>query len=607
MKISKENRASNGWALRSLLLYPLGSLVAVVCFTIIFYAVSAQTIDTKGLKQTAGLREAAVSGSGYSSRNIVVYCPGNNSPQFRVGGSASGEMLWDPQQFLTITLGFGRFTFAQAKALDFAWDLVVGSGGQALAINLVYPLFRRMLLAHMETRPISIQAYTSVAFDGIAMGSFWTILRGSLPHSTSRTPRSARQRWSVYPTWRTLRGWFFWLGALSVLAYLLAFGKVLSLMTGYQAIADAVITPEGSTNLISVSDVLLRTDWLLVQDGSRVGLQDRFIVNNEDPNWAVVFDYALTYSDILTVLPQYRLRPPNDIIRCKTTYDERGERPINKDCVFFAAPLGEFGPVWSNITLNRTGTLHTTTLSTPLNITGWGLASSTDYMTSVGFDQLAVRMDYLYANTKCLPTADYEWGFSSLLLFTFRVASILFLLVLQSMAWLVYDRSRSDRLQHPINVYQDAFDIVQELKHHYGEELDAAGIKKKIRKNGASMSLDLEGLPESRHTERQRAGRRSGKRRIAVSWFRRNKDSKELLGATSTNPAQRHRFGGSQAAEETLALRPLFNRQTSSTIEIAAETADSEMHTGGDDAHHEHSTEQPAAAPYTRLDAYEGT
>ncbi|KAK5678089.1 hypothetical protein LTS10_009258 [Elasticomyces elasticus] len=518
-------------------------------------------------------------------------------------------MLWDPQLFLTITLGFGHFTFAQAKALDFAWDLVVGSGGQALAIALVYPLFRRMLLAHMEGRPVSIRAYTSIAFDGIAMNSFWTVLRASLLYSASRGPRSARQRCSVFSAWQTIRNWFFWLGALSVFAYLLAFGKVLSLMTGYQAIASAVITPQGSTNLISVSDVYWQPYWFVVQDGSRIGLQERYLVKDDDPNYDVLRNYAATNNFFFGRPGDFRFGSANDTLGCDGILTSSpGDVPTSNElCVFFAAPFGEPRGVWSNITLNQTGILQNTTLSVPLNITGLQYTPGEDSMTSVGVDEVAVPLDYLYKNTKCLPTADYEWGFSSLLLFTFCLASILFLLVLQSMAWYVYNHSRSDRLQHPINLYQDAFDIVQELKGRYGEELDVAGIKKKIRKDGASMSLDLEGLPESRHTERQRAGRRQGKVKSALARLRRKKDSRGVLVVTSAGPSRRDRFDDSLAAEETVALRPIYNRQTSSMTEVAASSADFEMHTGVIDAQHAQSSEQLAAEPYTRLHVYEGT
>ncbi|KAK4901333.1 hypothetical protein LTR27_001891 [Elasticomyces elasticus] len=589
MKISTRIRASDGSALRSLILYPLGSLVAVTCFTAAFHTVLTHT---DGLKDTSAPYP--------NSEKSDVYCPGSTSPQFTFRElSLPGGMLWDPRLFLTITLGFGRFTFAQAKALDFAWDLIVGSGGQALAVTLVYPLFRRMLLAHMEGCPVPMQAYKSIAFDGIAVVTFWNVFHGWPPH---RSPNGAGNRYSAFSARQRTRNWFFWLGALSVFAYLLAFGKVLSLMTGYQAIAGPVVTSEG--NLINVSDVFIRLDWFFVQDGSRIGLQDRYLVKPGDPNWTVLHQYAQTIEGSLS----YQFRSANDTLGCNNRWSGPPEdsQISNKSCVFFAAPLGEPEAVWSNLTLNRTGTLQTTTLSTPLNMTGVvtnRYGSDFFFTTSVGVDQVGITLDYLYKNTKCLPTADYEWGFSSLLLFVFCVASILFFLVLQSMAWLVYDRSRSDRLRHPINVYQDAFDIVQELKDAYGGDLDAAGIKKKVRKEGTIVSLDLEGLPESRHTERQRAGRVGSKARSALSRIRRKKDSKGLI-VTSTHSS---RFGDFTTVEETIALRPSFHRHTSSATEGAVSGAESPVHKGGNEAQRVQPSQQPAAAPYTHLNVYEGT
>ena len=37
---------------------------------------------------------------------------------------------WDPSTALSITLGAGQYTYPEAKAIDVAWDILVGRGGQ---------------------------------------------------------------------------------------------------------------------------------------------------------------------------------------------------------------------------------------------------------------------------------------------------------------------------------------------------------------------------------------------------------------------------------------------------------------------------------------------
>jgi len=134
--------------------------------------------------------------------------------------------------------------------------------------------------------------------------------------------------------------------------------------------------------------------------------------------------------------------------------------------------------------------------------------------TAVAVGGTSMEYGYLVKNAKCLPTSYYNWGFSSLLLFTFLLASLVYLVVLQIMALKLYEHSRSDRLRHPINVYQDAIDIARELSDHYGrhvDDIDCARMTTKLQLEHATMILDLDGLPNSRHAERELDRRNDGR------------------------------------------------------------------------------------------------
>jgi hypothetical protein len=200
-------------------------------FTIILYAVSGS--------------EGGISDGG--SNGVTLYCSGGGSVQFFDGSVASAKILWDSQLFLSITLGFGHFTFAQAKALDFAWDLLIGTGGQLGLMALVYPLFRRVFLSRMESRPLPGSVYTALVFDRISGTTVFALLGALFPARTTWHLRLPQRRFTRYwgmadqsshakhVTAKPLKlgHGLLYISVLFAMAYLLAFAKVLSLMTGY--------------------------------------------------------------------------------------------------------------------------------------------------------------------------------------------------------------------------------------------------------------------------------------------------------------------------------------------------------------------------------------
>lgn len=52
------------------------------------------------------------------------------------------NLSWDPALFISVTLGFGTFTFPVAKTIDVFWDLIVERGGQLLLVFLINPTIR---------------------------------------------------------------------------------------------------------------------------------------------------------------------------------------------------------------------------------------------------------------------------------------------------------------------------------------------------------------------------------------------------------------------------------------------------------------------------------
>ena len=133
--------------------------------------------------------------------------------------------IWDPQYVLTLTVGFGRMSFAIAKFVDLVWDVIVGHGGQALLIWIAYKVLTRYLVCLMEHDGVTTRTYTAVAFHTGSLEGAWMLMRDLARRKDFTIPRNLVMM--VY-----------------VGVYLLIFPAVISAMTSYAPIGDAYVTFE---------------------------------------------------------------------------------------------------------------------------------------------------------------------------------------------------------------------------------------------------------------------------------------------------------------------------------------------------------------------------
>ncbi|KAK4891031.1 hypothetical protein LTR27_010362 [Elasticomyces elasticus] len=213
----------------------------------------------------------------------VITCFANGRAHFQMPPSqfqdsyAKPRQAWVPSLFLSITLGFGNFTFSTAKGMDVVWDLVIGRGGQLVLATLTYPVVRRALSFCMEERPVSLELYSAIAFEhGFSLSTLRALClsRGC---TDRRKPapgvRTGKRRPFVYIA-------LFFLGT-----YLLAFPTLVSTMTGYQVTMKAyALEPNGGSNLVDVSALTAPT--IVVVDGQRIGLGDFYTATfDEELAW----------------------------------------------------------------------------------------------------------------------------------------------------------------------------------------------------------------------------------------------------------------------------------------------------------------------------------
>jgi hypothetical protein len=104
----------------------------------------------------------------------------------------------------------------------------------------------------------------------------------------------------------------------------------------------------------------------------------------------------------------------------------------------------------------------------------------------------------------CLPSKEYVWGFSSLMLFTFCMLTVVILLLLIILHYDAYSNSMADRYKLRISPYRDILDLAEELRVHYGEAevalMPAAELDKAMRKDPATTRLETATLHKTRAT-----------------------------------------------------------------------------------------------------------
>jgi len=102
----------------------------------------------------------------------------------------------------------------------------------------------------------------------------------------------------------------------------------------------------------------------------------------------------------------------------------------------------------------------------------------------------------------CLPSKDYVWGFSSLMLFTFCMLTIATLLLLAVLHYDAYFNSMADRYKLRISPYRDVLNLADELRAHYGEaevaSMPAMELDKAMQRDPATISLETATLHKTR-------------------------------------------------------------------------------------------------------------
>lgn len=129
----------------------------------------------------------------------------------------------------------------------------------------------------------------------------------------------------------------------------------------------------------------------------------------------------------------------------------------------------------------------------------------------------------------CLPSKEYVWGFSSLMLFTFCMLTIAVLLLLIVLHYDAYFNSMADRYKLHISPYRDVLDLAEGLRAHYGKaelvSMPARELDKAMQRDPATTGLETATL----HKTRAARWKQSSRKPRMPTWrrLRRNSEAAE--------------------------------------------------------------------------------
>ncbi|KZM27916.1 uncharacterized protein EKO05_0010306 [Ascochyta rabiei] len=164
---------------------------------------------------------------------------------------------WSNSGFFQITLGFGRLTFTQAKAIDVIWDMAIGRGGQGLLALLSWQTFVQHVTTSMEIQPVTFNTYRTIFLQN-----------ESLILAIPRIIRDFSRR-------RGLHSRSAMVFIVLTMMFVLIFPTLGSAMTGYSGNVEAYVPDSAGNNILFSS---FRPLYYVIHDGSRVNLTDDYEV-----------------------------------------------------------------------------------------------------------------------------------------------------------------------------------------------------------------------------------------------------------------------------------------------------------------------------------------
>ena len=168
---------------------------------------------------------------------------------------------WAASGFFQITLGFGSLSFAEAKIIDVAWDVVIGRGGQAILALLSWNVFADYVTATMQIAPVTFKTFRTL-FVQRDISTLLGITR--LAKGFTRLPHKLPSKSAM-------------VFMITTMAFILAFPTFGSAMTGYSANVLSFVEDQ-SGNYAPLNNY--KQLYYTIEDGKRIGMSDGYQVTS---------------------------------------------------------------------------------------------------------------------------------------------------------------------------------------------------------------------------------------------------------------------------------------------------------------------------------------
>ncbi|KAK5113340.1 hypothetical protein LTR62_003439 [Meristemomyces frigidus] len=422
------------------------------------------------------------------------YCPGVGSSSVRTystGTPATRAILWDPDLFLAITFGFGRFTFAQARVLDWVWMLVGGFGGQALLGAWVVWIGRRYVEVLESKGGVGFELSAALKLRPVSVRTTWLLL---MPGLLRRRPSELKDEIRDHSVVARRVARWCWVPLVYSTMYLLCIPLLTALTTGYQATATANILLPDSIQSYPLTD--LQPAALVLYDGPRVNKPEKWIISATDPLYPPLNSYHQAISNLHNLLPgdtQFAHCPSETNIPACTITAFASQCNAGVDCTV---------EITSNITLAS----QTYTLGSPaLNISTDPVILERSLILAPsaggGPQPVSFEREDVKQYTLCEATGDYKFGFAPLPLFISSLLTLFFFAAVLGMGIVMYrfkGRAFVPAEGRTGTLHRDILAMAAKLEERYGRDggmYDALELRK-VSGRGAGAKGQVVGVAE---------------------------------------------------------------------------------------------------------------
>ncbi|KAF2823952.1 hypothetical protein CC86DRAFT_372107 [Ophiobolus disseminans] len=310
-------------------------------------------------------------------------------------GTPENSTISGIEKFFVLDKTFGRFSFAEVKSLDVAWDILVGRGVQMIAWWVGYVVFSDALLRAIERHPTSFQIFQRIALEGPSLLSLWTLVKELWCSRSKRT-----------------KALFFYMWMATF--YIMCIPMFLGAMTGYDSTSIAWVSLDDDNNIVTAESI--------ERSGVVMGTPDKTfdepICADEDSSYRAYNEKIMRRNDCNCQLRNGTILSPNEY---STWMLHHYSRAYLNDCRFDYPGVNKTfeRDTWSSSSQSRVPVLQQCGASFNMTVDGKSYdALSLNITTGFCYGGRGYEFMYLYDKTRCLPdTANptYKWGFSTML------------------------------------------------------------------------------------------------------------------------------------------------------------------------------------------------